>query len=99
MGVYIGKSARRSLSAETRWRDCEEAPAAQAGPKRREAIALELDIGKSARRSPSAETRWRDCEEAPAAQAGPKRREALAPQARHGKLDTRFKKKLTARRL
>jgi hypothetical protein len=41
MGVYIGKSARRSLSAETRWRDCEEAPAAQAGPKRREALAPE----------------------------------------------------------
>jgi hypothetical protein len=49
-------------------------------------------IGKSARRSLSAETRWRDCEEAPAAQAGPKRREALAPEARHGKLDTGFKK-------
>jgi hypothetical protein len=33
------KSASRSPSAETRWRACEEALAAQTGPKRREALA------------------------------------------------------------
>jgi hypothetical protein len=35
------KSARSSPSAETRWRSCEEAFAATAGPKRREALATE----------------------------------------------------------
>jgi hypothetical protein len=44
------KSVSRSLSAETRWRTCEEAFAATAGPKRREALATgarqgKLDIG------------------------------------------------------
>jgi hypothetical protein len=33
------KSVSRSPSAETRWRTCEEAFAATAGPKRREALA------------------------------------------------------------
>jgi hypothetical protein len=33
------KSVSRSPSAETRWRACEEAFAAAAGPKRREALA------------------------------------------------------------
>jgi hypothetical protein len=33
------KSVSRSPSAETRWRTCEEAFAAAAGPKRREALA------------------------------------------------------------
>jgi hypothetical protein len=33
------KSGSRLLCAETRWRTCEEAFAAQAGPKRREALA------------------------------------------------------------
>jgi hypothetical protein len=33
------KSVSRLPSAETRWRDCEEAFAATAGPKRREALA------------------------------------------------------------
>jgi hypothetical protein len=33
------KSVSRLLSAETRWRTCEVAFAAQAGPRRREALA------------------------------------------------------------
>jgi hypothetical protein len=77
------KSVSRSLSAETRWRDCEEAFAAAAGPKRREALATGARQMKSVSRSPSAETRWRNCEEALAAAAGPKRREALATGARY----------------
>jgi hypothetical protein len=78
------------LSAETRWRACEEALAAAAGPKRREALATGARQKKSVSRSPSAETRWRTCEEAFAAAAGPKRREALATGARHRKLGTGF---------
>jgi hypothetical protein len=44
------KSVSRLLSAETRWRTCEVAFAAQAGPKRREALATgarhrKLDTG------------------------------------------------------
>jgi hypothetical protein len=77
------KSVSRSPSAETRWRACEEAVAAAAGPKRREALATGARQKKSVSRSPSAETRWRACEEAVAAAAGPKRREALATGARH----------------
>jgi hypothetical protein len=38
-GARQKKSVSRSLSAETRWRTCEEAYAATAGPKRREALA------------------------------------------------------------
>jgi hypothetical protein len=38
-GARQKKSVSRSLSAETRWRPCEEAFAAAAGPKRREALA------------------------------------------------------------
>jgi hypothetical protein len=78
------------LSAETRWRACEEAFAAAAGPKRREALATGARHKKSGSRLLSAETRWRACEEAFAAAAGPKRREALATGARHRKLDTGF---------
>jgi N-acetyldiaminopimelate deacetylase len=87
---YNKKSVSRSPSAETRWRACEEAFAATAGPKRREALATGARQKKSVSRSPSAETRWRTCEEAFAATAGPKRREALATGARHGKLDSGF---------
>jgi hypothetical protein len=47
------------LSAETRWRACEEALAAAAGPKRREALATGARQKKSASRLLSAETRWR----------------------------------------
>jgi head-tail adaptor len=78
------KSVSRSPSADTRWRDCEEAFAAAAGPKRREALATGArHHEKSVSRSPSADTRWRDCEEAFAAAAGLKRREALATGASH----------------
>jgi hypothetical protein len=77
-------------SAETRWRTCEEAFAAAAGPKRREALATGARQKKSVSRSPSAETRWRASEEAFAAAAGPKRREALATGARDRKLDAGF---------
>jgi hypothetical protein len=84
------KSVSRSPSAETRWRACEEAFAAAAGPKRREALATGARQKKSVSRSPSVETRWRACEEAFAAAAGPKRREALATGARHQKPDARF---------
>jgi hypothetical protein len=78
------------LSAETRWRTCEEAFAATAGPKRREALATGARQKKSVSRLLSAETRWRTCEEAFAAIAGPKRREALATGARHRKLGAVF---------
>jgi uncharacterized membrane protein len=88
--LFYKKSVSRSYSAETRWRTCEEAFAATAGPKRREALATGARQKKSVSRSYSAETRWRTCEEAFAATAGPKRREALATGARHGKLDTGF---------
>jgi hypothetical protein len=37
--IIYKKSVSRSPSAETRWRDCEEAFAAAAGPKRREVLA------------------------------------------------------------
>jgi hypothetical protein len=37
--TFSKKSVSRLLSAETRWRTCEEAFAAAAGPKRREALA------------------------------------------------------------
>jgi hypothetical protein len=37
--LFYKKSGSRSPSAETRWRTCEEAFAAAAGPKRREALA------------------------------------------------------------
>jgi hypothetical protein len=84
------KSGSRSPSAETRWRTCEEAFAAAAGPKRREALATGARQKKSGSRLLSAETRWWTCEEAFAAAAGPKRREALATGARHRKLDTGF---------
>jgi hypothetical protein len=85
------KSVRRSPSAETRWRTCEEAFAAAAGPKRREALATGArHHKKSESRSLSAETRWRTCEEAFAATAGPKRREALATGARNRKLGEGF---------
>jgi hypothetical protein len=85
------KSVRRSLSAETRWRTFEEAFAAAAGPKRREALATGArHHKKSESRSLSAETRWRTCEEAFAATAGPKRREALATGARNRKLGEGF---------
>jgi hypothetical protein len=78
-------------SAETRWRACEEAFAAAAGPKRREALATGArHHEKSVSRLPSAETRWRACEEAFAAAAGPKRREALATGARNRKLSAGF---------
>jgi hypothetical protein len=43
---YYKKSERRSPSAETRWRTCEEAFAAAAGPKRREALATGAKHGK-----------------------------------------------------
>jgi hypothetical protein len=91
--IFCKKSVSRSLSAETRWRACEEAFAAAAGPKRREALATGARQKKSVSRLLSAETRWRACEEAFAAQAGPKRREALATGARHRKLDAGFYKK------
>jgi hypothetical protein len=85
------KSVSRSLSAETRWRICEEAFAAEAGPKRREALATGArHHKKSESRLLSAETRWRTCEEAFAATAGPKRREALATGARNRKLGAGF---------
>jgi hypothetical protein len=85
------KSGSRSPSADSRWRDCEEAFAATAGPKRREALAtVARHHEKSGSRSPSAETRWRTCEEAFAAAAGPKRREALATVARQRKLAAGF---------
>jgi hypothetical protein len=42
--LFYKKSVSRLLSAETRWRTCEEAFAATAGPKRREALATELDM-------------------------------------------------------
>jgi predicted Ser/Thr protein kinase len=38
-GARQKKSVSRLLSAESRWRTCEEAFAAAAGPKRREALA------------------------------------------------------------
>jgi hypothetical protein len=88
--AFYMKSERRLPSAETRWRTCEEAFAATAGPKRREALATGARQKKSGSRLLSAETRWRACEEAFAATAGPKRREALATGAKHGKLDTEF---------
>jgi hypothetical protein len=40
------KSVRRSPSAETRWRACEEDFASAAGPKRREALATGARHGK-----------------------------------------------------
>jgi uncharacterized membrane protein len=83
--TFSKKSVSRLLSAETRWRTCEEAFAATAGPKRREALATGARQKKSVSRLLSAETRWRTCEEAFAATAGPKRREALATGARHSK--------------
>jgi hypothetical protein len=46
------KSVSRSPSAETRWRACEEAVAAAAGPKRREALATGARQKKSVSRSP-----------------------------------------------
>jgi hypothetical protein len=77
--LFYKKSVSRLLSAETRWRACEEAFAATAGPKRREALATGARQKKSVSRLLSAETRWRTCEEAQCvAAAGPKRREALA---------------------
>jgi head-tail adaptor len=89
MNIYK-KSGSRLLSAETRWRVCEEAFAAAAGPKRREALATGARQKKSGSRLLSAETRWRDCEEALAAAAGPKRREALATGARQKKSGSRL---------
>jgi hypothetical protein len=90
VGLNNKKSGSRSPSAETRWRTCEEAFAAAAGPKRREALATGARQKKSGSRLLSAETRLWTFEEAFAAQAGPKSREALATGARHRKLDTGF---------
>ncbi|EZP75270.1 hypothetical protein H839_17258 [Parageobacillus genomosp. 1] len=72
------------LIPETRWRACEEAVAAAAGPKRREGIAAGTRHHREKRRRlPSPERCWRTREEAVAATAGPKHPEGLGAGARH----------------